>query len=61
MQAGTASAPSLRMLELLETVARQGRPFALADAIAKSARTGEPVPEKMFQRVADLLVAAKLI
>ncbi|MGI2033525.1 EscU/YscU/HrcU family type III secretion system export apparatus switch protein [Rhizobium panacihumi] len=37
------------------------RETALADAIAKSARTGEPVPEKMFQRVADLLVAAKLI
>lgn len=37
------------------------RDIGLADAIARSARTGEPVPEKMFQRVADLLVAAKLI
>lgn len=37
------------------------RDTGLADAIARSARTGEPVPEKMFQRVADLLVAAKLI
>jgi type III secretion protein U len=37
------------------------RDSGLADAIARSARTGEPVPEKMFQRVADLLVAAKLI
>lgn len=37
------------------------RDARLADAIARAARTGEPVPEKMFQRVADLLVAAKLI
>lgn len=37
MQTEAASAPSLRMLELLETVARQGRPFALADAIAATA------------------------
>ncbi|PRD41742.1 translocation protein in type III secretion system, RhcU [Phyllobacterium phragmitis] len=37
------------------------RDTQLADAIARSAQTGEPVPEKMFQRVADLLVAAKLI
>jgi len=37
------------------------RDTSLADAIARAARTGEPVPEKMFQRVADLLVAAKLI
>jgi IclR family transcriptional regulator, acetate operon repressor len=28
------SAPSLRVLELLETVARQGRPFNLAEAVA---------------------------
>lgn len=34
---------------------------ALADAMARAARTGQPVPERMFQRVADLLVAAKLI
>lgn len=37
------------------------RDTGLADSIARSARTGEPVPEKMFQRVADLLVAARLI
>ncbi|WP_343315014.1 EscU/YscU/HrcU family type III secretion system export apparatus switch protein [Brucella sp. BE17] len=33
----------------------------LAATIARTARTGEPVPEASFQRVADLLVAARLI
>ena len=35
------SAPSLRVLELLETVSRQGRAFSLADAVAE---TGWPKP-----------------
>lgn len=34
---------------------------ALATAIARAARNGDPVPSTQFQRVADLLVAAKLI
>lgn len=34
---------------------------ALAFAVAKAARNGEPVPSTTFQRVADVLVAAKLI
>lgn len=37
------------------------RDGGLATAIARSARTGEPVPDTAFQRVADLLVAARLI
>lgn len=37
------------------------RDKALAATIARTARTGEPVPETSFQRVADLLVAARLI
>jgi len=37
------------------------RDKTLAATIARTARTGEPVPEKSFQRVADLLVAARLI
>jgi type III secretion protein U len=37
------------------------RDIGLAEGISRAARTGEPVPEKLFQRVADLLVAAKLI
>lgn len=40
-EAPAASAPSLRVLELLETVARLGRPFHLADAVGA---TGWPKP-----------------
>lgn len=41
MHSPSPSAPSLRVLELLETVARQGRPFHLADAVSAS---GWPKP-----------------
>lgn len=41
MPDATPSAPSLRVLELLETVSRQGRAFSLADAVAA---TGWPKP-----------------
>lgn len=41
MEHPAASAPSLRVLELLETVARQGRAFTLADAVDAS---GWPKP-----------------
>jgi type III secretion protein U len=34
---------------------------SLSETIARSTRPGEPVPQTSFQRVADLLVAAKLI
>lgn len=34
---------------------------ALAAAVARAARTGDPVPTDLFQRVADILVGARLI
>jgi DNA-binding IclR family transcriptional regulator len=37
----TPAAPSLRLLELLETVSREARAFSLADAVAA---TGWPKP-----------------
>lgn len=41
MPHATASSPSLRVLELLETAARHGAPFSLADAVSM---TGLPKP-----------------
>ncbi|MBY5378389.1 EscU/YscU/HrcU family type III secretion system export apparatus switch protein (plasmid) [Rhizobium leguminosarum] len=37
------------------------RDGVLASSIARAVRAGEPVPETMFQRVADVLVAVKVI